>query len=296
MAGKQQKGNRFFSFDVDFFSDKKIKILKARYGADGIAVYIYLLCEIYKNGYYLKVDDDFEYIISDDLAMTPDKVKQVLTFLLSRSLLDSKLFQSDAVLTSAGIQRRYQQMVKSRALKTPIKIESFWLLSEEETESFIKVHHFLNNSEKNDDVSKKDDEFSEKKALKEKENNIYIYITPTAGKYFENEELNNAFFAYLNMRAEKGDKLTDEQIRLLKERLMLIGKDENEQLNIVKSATMNGWKNFYAANKQQNNIESAAKKQQYKKSTNRFNNFQQRKNDISSIEEALMKKRRKVSE
>ena len=77
MPRTRQEGNRYFSLDVDFFSDKKIKILKARYGADGITLYIYLLCEIYKSGYYLKVDEDFEFIISDDLNMDCNKVKQV---------------------------------------------------------------------------------------------------------------------------------------------------------------------------------------------------------------------------
>ena len=140
MARKKQEGNRFFRMDADFFSDRKIKILKARYGADGIVLYLYLLCEIYKTGYYLQVDDDFEYIISDDLNMDGNKVKQVLNFLLERSLFDDTLFQSDKVLTSAGIQRRYQAMVKARATKTPITAERFWLLSEEETETFIKVN------------------------------------------------------------------------------------------------------------------------------------------------------------
>ena len=51
MARKKQEGNRFFRMDADFFSDRKIKILKARYGADGIVLYLYLLCEIYKTGY-----------------------------------------------------------------------------------------------------------------------------------------------------------------------------------------------------------------------------------------------------
>lgn len=51
MARRKQEGNRFFRLDVDFFSDKKIKILKARYGADGITLYMYFLCEIYKSGY-----------------------------------------------------------------------------------------------------------------------------------------------------------------------------------------------------------------------------------------------------
>lgn len=35
MARRRQEGNLFFRLDVDFFSDRKVKILKARYGADG---------------------------------------------------------------------------------------------------------------------------------------------------------------------------------------------------------------------------------------------------------------------
>lgn len=77
MARRKQEGNRFFRLDVDFFSDKKVKILKARYGADGVTLYLYILCEIYKAGYYLKIDEDFEFIVSDDLSMDSNKVKQL---------------------------------------------------------------------------------------------------------------------------------------------------------------------------------------------------------------------------
>ena len=167
MARPRKEGVAYFSFDVDFFSDKKIKVLKARYGADGITIFLYLLCEIYKNGYYLKVDDDFEFVISDDLNMNCDKVKQVLTFLLERSMFDKQLFQSDAVLTSAGIQKRFQLMVKSRASKNPIIVKDFWVLSEEETETFIKVNPSLNNSMNNNDYSEKNEPDSGNNAIKE---------------------------------------------------------------------------------------------------------------------------------
>lgn len=110
-----------------------------------------------------------------DLNIDCNKVKQVLNFLLERSLFDNKLFQSDKVLTSAGIQRRYQGMVKARAIKTPIRVEGFWLLPEDETEPFIKVNPSLNNSENNHNNSRKNDDNSEKKETKEKEN-IYIRL------------------------------------------------------------------------------------------------------------------------
>lgn len=167
MARQKKQGIDYFSLDCDFFSDRKIKILKSRYGADGITIFIYLLCEIYRNGYYIIVDDDFYYIVSDDLNMNSDKVKQVLTFLLERSMFDKQLFRSDAVLTSAGIQKRFQLAVKTRAKKNPIKVDRFWLLNEEETEPFIKVTHFEDNSENNTDNSKKNNDNSREESLKE---------------------------------------------------------------------------------------------------------------------------------
>lgn len=154
MARPLKRGLDYFPFDVDIFSDKKIRILKSHYGADGFTIYLFLLCEIYKNGYYLIADDDFIHIASDDLHMDFNKVNQVINFLLERSLFSKTLFKSDKVLTSAGIQKRYQLAVKERAKKTPINIKDYWLLSSEETESFLKVHPKSNNSENNQGFSK----------------------------------------------------------------------------------------------------------------------------------------------
>ena len=40
MARPRKDGIDYFPFDTDFFSDKKIRILKSRFGADAILVYI----------------------------------------------------------------------------------------------------------------------------------------------------------------------------------------------------------------------------------------------------------------
>ena len=66
--------------------------------------------------------------LAADLNLSDGFIEQVLTFLLERSLLDSTLFKSDTILTSPGIQKRYQLAVKERAKKTPvvIKVSGFW--------------------------------------------------------------------------------------------------------------------------------------------------------------------------
>lgn len=185
MARPQKEGLEYFSLDVDFFSDRKIKILKGRFGADGITYYLYLLCEIYRgHGYYLDFDKDFDYITSAELGMSPEKIGQMRKFLLERSLFDNKLFQSDTILTSTSIQRRFQLAVKSRASKNPIVVNpKFWLLSKEETQSFIKMHPDMENSEKNPHYSKKNSENPQNNDIKESKVNI------TAATAREQEEL-----------------------------------------------------------------------------------------------------------
>ena len=266
---------------MDFFSDKKIKILKARYGADGITIYIYLLCEIYKNGYYLKVDDDFEFVISDDLNMNCDKVKQVLTFLLERSMFDKQLFQSDAVLTSAGIQKRFQLAVKTRALKNPVTVKDFWILSEEETEPFIKVNPSLNNSMNNEDYSEKNKPDSRNNAIKESKVNKSIYIDTASPDKSFSSELEKAFQLFLVCRKQNGQNLNQEQVQLLREELCGLSDKDPERIAIVKKATVSNWKSFYPLKKQ-------GGKTVPKQSKTKFSNFHGRDYDVQSLEKQLL--------
>lgn len=162
MARPQKSGLNYFPLDVDIFSDRKIKILMARFGADGFTFYQYLLCEIYRDGYYLKADDDLAYIAGSDLNMDTDKIGQMLHFFLIRSLFDNTLYEADKVLTSAGIQRRYQEAMRSRASKRKVTVDGrFWVLSEEDTQDFIEVRHVDEDCGNNPSKSEKNTDKSE---------------------------------------------------------------------------------------------------------------------------------------
>ena len=273
MARHKKRGIEYFSLDCNFFSNRKIKILKSRYGADGITIFIYLLCEIYKNGYYIIVDDDFYYIMSDDLNMNSDKVKQVLTFLLERSMFDKQLFQSDAVLTSAGIQERFQLAVKTRAKKNPIKVDRFWLLNEEETEPFIKVTHYTDNSKKNNDNSREE-------SLKESKVKESKY-------YYSNPDLNREFCLYLDMRNHTGPTLSAEQINALKEELDSLAENDSDKLGIVRKAFGGGYKSFFPTSKKRKKSTPKPKKEET------IHNFTQREVkdcEFENLERQLLKK------
>lgn len=168
MARPKQDGLLYFSFDTDFFyADKRIKRLHSKFGNDGLIFYIYLLTEIYRNGYYIRWDEETEEDVAADLHLTEGLIEQVLAYLVSRSLLvESTLASSVTVITSPGIQKRYQEAVKGR--KRQIEVDSeIWLLEEKETASCIKVTHNVSFSEKNPSKSEKNP-IKESKANKSK--------------------------------------------------------------------------------------------------------------------------------
>ena len=280
LARPNKSGLSYFPLDVDFFEDPKIKILRARYGRDGIVFYIYLLCEIYRQGYYIQVDDDFEYIISDDLKMDQNKAKQVLNFLLSRSLFDNTLFQSDKVLTSAGIQRRFQLAVKERARKNPIEVGRFWLLKKGETEPFIKCTLFEGSSGKSEGFSGKNEGNSEEESLKKSKVNKSIYNTGFS------PELERAFQTYLLVRNNYHGEAMEEEIQMLREELLTISDNDNERISIAKKATVGRWKSFYKTKTEKKREGSGSRKGKARNN----NNFERRRYDMDALESQLLGK------
>ena len=171
MARPKQDGLLYFSFDTDFFyADKRVKRLHSRYGSGGMLFYIYLLTEIYRNGYYIRWDEESIEDAMDDLHLTEGLIEQVMTFLVSRSLLAKRtLANSDTIITSPGIQKRYQEAVKGRKRDIAVDAE-IWLLTKEETANCIKVTQNEYKSEKNPSKSEKNP-LKENKGNKSKGNN-----------------------------------------------------------------------------------------------------------------------------
>ena len=137
MSRTISEGLNNFMLDCDFFTNRKIKVLKANFGTEGMTVYLYLLCEVYRNGFYLKVDDDFIYIISADLNIKSETVAEIIPFLMEHSFFDKELFTNDKVITSKSVQRYFQNAIKEKAKKTPRYINEYWLLDKDETAAYI---------------------------------------------------------------------------------------------------------------------------------------------------------------
>lgn len=173
MARPIKQGLDYFTFDVGFFDDIRIKELRGKYGKEGENLFIYLLCLIYEKGFYITLDDGYMYVLSADRGVSVNYIGQVINFLCKRSLFNAGLFASDKVLTSHGIQMRYQEGVAARAQKRDIEVDGrFWILKKEETKSYIKVIHFSERLQKNPDNLKKNPDNLTEKTDKVKESKV----------------------------------------------------------------------------------------------------------------------------
>ena len=118
MARPIKDGVSYFPKDTAFYDDDKVKLLRAEYGAKGMYLLDYLLCECYgKNGYYITWDKVKRTLIADSVrcGIGPAFVEEFVTGCIRCSFFDERVAMSFGVLTYAGIQRRYVRMFNSRS-------------------------------------------------------------------------------------------------------------------------------------------------------------------------------------
>ncbi len=180
MARPEVKGLDYFPFDVGFFQDKKVRLLRGQHGAEGIEVYQRILCKIYEdNGYYLLWDDKDDFsLLADETGYPEEKVRLIVSTLLSRSLLDGTLALRGNVLTSRSIQRRYFEAIRATKEKAAaegrntVVEEDICLLTEDDFKDLNRNKLWLSigktqpKSEKNGSKSENYDSKSEKNPAK----------------------------------------------------------------------------------------------------------------------------------
>lgn len=112
MARPVKQGIDYFPFDVDFFSDIKIRKIARACGSQATSILICLLCNIYKdNGYYILWDEDLPFVIADTVGVSEGAVKEVIYKALQVDFFDQNIYNKYQVLTSYGIQKRFKSAV-----------------------------------------------------------------------------------------------------------------------------------------------------------------------------------------
>ena len=102
----------YFPLDVDVFQDVKIRKLIKYQSGKAVTVYTLLLCLIYKNGYYMKWDTELPFIVSELTGFGEAYILEALECCVRLGLFDEETYRNHAVLTSRGIQHRYQMVCK----------------------------------------------------------------------------------------------------------------------------------------------------------------------------------------
>ena len=160
MGRPHKEGVDYWNIDVDFFQDKKIRLLRSQFGVKGVYTTILLLNEIYRtSGYYKQWDEDDCLLMSDSSGVagdcSPQLIADVVQGLLRRSFFDKGIFERFHVLTSAGIQRRFLLMAKNRDRIS--MIQEYFLLDtsnrEDVKEATLKKLAFYSISSKETPVS-----------------------------------------------------------------------------------------------------------------------------------------------
>lgn len=115
MARPNKQGIDYFPFDVDFFSDIKIRKIARACGSQATSILICLLCNIYKDkGYYILWDEDLPFVIADTVGVSEGAVKEVILKALQVDFFDQDIYNKHNVLTSLGIQKRFKSAVYKR--------------------------------------------------------------------------------------------------------------------------------------------------------------------------------------
>lgn len=180
-----KKGFSYYTIDTDRYQDRRIKRLKRAYGCEGLTVYDYVLCEIYRvEGYCISWDGDIAFDIADYLDLTTDRISEIVAFCAEIGLFEQTLFKQN-IITSAAIQSRYIEMCR-RTNRTAKIAAEYDLLSENPVNDESEK-----TSNKTEEISDKAPRISDKRGqMSDKAGGMSDF--PTRNKVKENKINNNS--------------------------------------------------------------------------------------------------------
>lgn len=136
MGRYSKKGLDFFHLNACFYEDERIIELIKRQGGKALSVFVILLCNIYKQGYYIFCDKKLISNVAKQSGCEPAYVGEVIKSSLCVGLFHKTLFVKDSILTSIEIQENYSAIIKQ--YRRQAKLNEFSLLGSEENKTTDK--------------------------------------------------------------------------------------------------------------------------------------------------------------
>jgi len=105
MARPIKQGLDYFPMDVT--TDDKFELIEAKYGLIGFGIIVKLFQRIYKEGYFLKWNEEIALIFKKKINVDINLLNAVINDAVVYNIFDKSCFNKFKILTSAGIQKRY---------------------------------------------------------------------------------------------------------------------------------------------------------------------------------------------
>lgn len=133
MAGRKPKLKLdYYNMEDGWIHDHKVRRFVKNASYAGLGFYSYLIHETYHNSYYIEDVDNFVFSASDYGNVDEEQIVEWLRQMESVGLIRLLDYRGNKIITSKGIQKRYQFIRKSlrRAQEFVPEIE-IWLLDDD---------------------------------------------------------------------------------------------------------------------------------------------------------------------
>ena len=272
MARPVKEGLDYYPLNADFMSDIKVRRLIRSFGSKSIGIVIALLGMIYGDkGYYILLNDDVAFIISEQTLEDEDLVNQIINKLIEIEFFDKNLYEKHRVLTSKGIQKRF---ISATERRKDVKLITKYNLVNVDNNSGSDVVNVDNNPvnvdnnsgssvvnvDNNQQRKEKKSKVKKSKEKQSKENTDDSCNAPSAErrvrtftfeslvveKYGKDECLTDTFRDFEIMRKAIKKPLTERATKVLLGKLdKLAGNDKELGIKILEQSILNNWQSVY---------------------------------------------------
>ena len=109
-------GINYFPVGVNFMEENAMEVIEAKYGIKGPAIVLKLLCKIYKEGYFIRWDEEQCLIFANKAGreVQAEEVQGIIEILFIKGILDRNSYLENGILTSESIQKVWLEATKRR--------------------------------------------------------------------------------------------------------------------------------------------------------------------------------------
>lgn len=99
------------------FNDDKFDFIEGKFGLKGFAIVVKLFQRIYGGqGYYCEWSDRISVVFARKIGADAQLVRDVVSAAIDEGFFDKTIYENYSVLTSHGIQKRFYEVAKRRAV------------------------------------------------------------------------------------------------------------------------------------------------------------------------------------